>query len=317
MSLQSWKEEFEGKNILIYGYGIEGRSTYRLIRRLCPDQIITIADGGKGKETAEKETLHTICISDQDLDLSSYDLVMKAPGVVLKPGTDLSSISGQAQLFLKHYRQRTIGITGTKGKSTTTSLVAAMLKEKYPTVLVGNIGIACFDAIDEMDEIMKSQFKETFDKINSNLNDTFRNLFGGGKASLILEDENDILNTGIDIDVQPPGKSVKSIRLFSGGEKTLIALCVLFTIIKVKPAPLIIFDEVEAALDQANVERFAKYVKKFEDVSQFLIITHRPGTMAECDTLYGVTMQQRGVSQMLKVKLVDALEMAERSEVGE
>ena len=152
MSLQSWKEEFEGKNILIYGYGIEGRSTYRLIRRLCPDQIITIADGGKGKETAEKETLHTICISDQDLDLSSYDLVMKAPGVVLKPGTDLSSISGQAQLFLKHYRQRTIGITGTKGKSTTTSLVAAMLKEKYPTVLVGNIGIACFDAIDEMEE---------------------------------------------------------------------------------------------------------------------------------------------------------------------
>lgn len=152
MSLQSWKEEFEGKNILIYGYGIEGRSTYRLIRRLCPDQIITIADGGKGKETAEKETVHTICISDQDLDLSSYDLVMKAPGVVLKPGTDLSSISGQAQLFLKHYRQRTIGITGTKGKSTTTSLVAAMLKEKYPTVLVGNIGIACFDAIDEMEE---------------------------------------------------------------------------------------------------------------------------------------------------------------------
>ena len=152
MSLQSWKEEFEGKNILIYGYGIEGRSTYRLIRRLCPDQIITIADGGKGKETAEKETVHTICISDQDLDLSAYDLVMKAPGIVLKPGTDLSNISSQAQLFLKHYRQRTIGITGTKGKSTTTSVVAALLKEKYRTVLVGNIGIACFDGIDEMEE---------------------------------------------------------------------------------------------------------------------------------------------------------------------
>lgn len=189
------------------------------------------------------------------------------------------------------------------------------LKKNYDDLIKSRDKI--LDAIDEMDEIMKSQFKETFDKINSNLNDTFRNLFGGGKASLILEDENDILNTGIDIDVQPPGKSVKSIRLFSGGEKTLIALCVLFTIIKVKPAPLIIFDEVEAALDQANVERFAKYVKKFEDVSQFLIITHRPGTMAECDTLYGVTMQQRGVSQMLKVKLVDALEMADKSEVGE
>ena len=152
MSLQSWKEEFEGKKILIYGYGIEGKSTYRLIRRLCPDQIITIDDGGKGKEAAEKETVNTICISDRDLDLACYDLVMKAPGVVLKPGGVLSNITGQAQLFLKHYRNQTIGITGTKGKSTTTSLVAAILKEKYPTVLVGNIGIACFDAIDEMED---------------------------------------------------------------------------------------------------------------------------------------------------------------------
>lgn len=167
-------------------------------------------------------------------------------------------------------------------------------------------------AIDEMDEIMKTQFLETFNAINGELNNTFKVLFGGGKARLVLEDENDILNTGIDIDVQPPGKSVKSIRLFSGGEKTLIAMCVLFTILKIKPTPLIVFDEVEAALDQANVERFAKYVKNFSNESQFLIITHRPGTMAQCSTLYGVTMQNRGVSQMLKVKLVDAIDMAEK-----
>ncbi len=186
------------------------------------------------------------------------------------------------------------------------------LKKNYDDLIASRDKI--LDAIEEMDEIMKKQFKDTFDKINDNLNDTFKALFGGGRAKLILEDENDILNTGIDIDVQPPGKQVKSIRLFSGGEKTLIALCVLFTIIKVKPSPLIIFDEVEAALDQANVERFAKYVKKFSDISQFLIITHRPGTMAQCDTLYGVTMQQRGVSQMLKVKLVDAIEMADNSQ---
>ena len=189
------------------------------------------------------------------------------------------------------------------------------LKKNYDDLIVSRDKI--LKAIDEMDEIMKSQFKSTFDLINANLNDTFKALFGGGKARLILEDENDILNTGIDIDVQPPGKQVKSIRLFSGGEKTLIALCVLFTIIKVKPSPLIIFDEVEAALDQANVERFAKYVKQFSNISQFLIITHRPGTMAQCDTLYGVTMQQRGVSQMLKVKLVDAIEMADKGEKGE
>ena len=173
------------------------------------------------------------------------------------------------------------------------------------------------DAIDEMDKIMKEQFKNTFDAINKELNNTFKVLFGGGKAKLVLEDENDILNTGIDIDVQPPGKSVKSIRLFSGGEKTLIAMCVLFTIMKVNPTPLVIFDEVEAALDQANVERFAKYVKSFAEKSQFIIITHRPGTMEQCDILYGITMQHRGVSQLLKVKLVDAIEMADSSKESE
>lgn len=152
MSLESWKKEFEGKNILIYGYGMEGKSTYRLIRRLCPELHLTIADGGKGIETARKETILTDCISDENLDLSQFDLVMKSPGIVLKEGTDLSNISGEAQLFLKHYRDRTIGVTGTKGKSTTTSLVYALLKEKYRTVLVGNIGVACFDAIDEMEE---------------------------------------------------------------------------------------------------------------------------------------------------------------------
>ena len=164
---------------------------------------------------------------------------------------------------------------------------------------------------------MKEQFKNTFDAINKELNNTFKVLFGGGKAKLVLEDENDILNTGIDIDVQPPGKSVKSIRLFSGGEKTLIAMCVLFTIMKVNPTPLVIFDEVEAALDQANVERFAKYVKSFAEKSQFIIITHRPGTMEQCDILYGITMQHRGVSQLLKVKLVDAIEMADSSKESE
>ena len=189
------------------------------------------------------------------------------------------------------------------------------LKKNYDDLIKSRDKI--LDAIEDMDKIMKVQFKETFDKINANLNDIFKNLFGGGKASLILEDENDILNTGIDIDIQPPGKSIKSIRLFSGGEKTLIALCVLFSIIKVKPSPLIIFDEVEAALDQANVERFAKYVKQFASYCQFLIITHRPGTMVECDTLYGVTMQKKGVSQMLKVELVDAMKMVESQKKGE
>ena len=187
------------------------------------------------------------------------------------------------------------------------------LKKNYDDLIASRDKILA--AIDEMDEIMKVQFEKTFNAINAELPAVFGRLFGGGRAKLILEDPNDILNTGIDIDVQPPGKSVKSIRLFSGGEKSLIAISVLFTILKVRPQPLIIFDEIESALDVANVERFAKYVKDFADKSQFLIITHRPGTMEQCDSLYGVTMQKRGVSQMLKVKLVDAIEMAEKDEI--
>ncbi|MBQ3295115.1 MAG: AAA family ATPase [Erysipelotrichaceae bacterium] len=186
------------------------------------------------------------------------------------------------------------------------------LKRNYDDLIASRDKILA--AIDEMDEIMKVQFEKTFNAINAELPAVFGRLFGGGKAKLVLEDPNDILNTGIDIDVQPPGKSVKSIRLFSGGEKSLIAISVLFTILKVRPQPLIIFDEIESALDVANVERFAKYVKDFTDKSQFLIITHRPGTMEQCDSLYGVTMQKRGVSQMLKVKLVDAIEMSEKEE---
>ncbi len=171
-------------------------------------------------------------------------------------------------------------------------------------------------AIDEMDVVMTKQFKAMFNAINNELNETFRSLFGGGKAKLILEDASDILNTGIDIDVQPPGKAVQNIRLFSGGEKALIAICVIFSILKVKPVPLIIFDEVEAALDQSNVERFAKYLKTFIDQTQFIVVTHRPGTMQECEVLYGVTMQKQGVSQMLKVELYDAIEMADDTKEG-
>ncbi len=165
-------------------------------------------------------------------------------------------------------------------------------------------------AIDEMDQVMISQFEAMFHSINQELQTTFSKLFGGGKARLVLEDPDDILNTGIDIDVQPPGKNIQNIRLFSGGEKALIAIAVLFSILKARPIPLCIFDEVEAALDQANVERFATYLKEFSDETQFIVVTHRPGTMAKCDVLYGVTMPIQGVSQMLKVQLVDAKEYA-------
>lgn len=169
-------------------------------------------------------------------------------------------------------------------------------------------------AIDEMDQTMISQFTEMFNKINAELDGVFKAMFGGGHASLSMVDPDDVLNTGIDIDVQPPGKMVKNIQTFSGGEKALIAISVLFAILKARTMPLCIFDEVEAALDQANVERFARYLSHYRGQSQFIAVTHRPGTMEQCDTLYGVTMQKDGVSKVLKVQLKDAVHIAKEEE---
>lgn len=161
-------------------------------------------------------------------------------------------------------------------------------------------------AIDEMDQIMIDQFSSTFKKINIEFNNVFRELFGGGKAQVKYTDPDNILETGIDIDVQPPGKAVSNITLFSGGEKALIAIACLFAILKVRPVPMCILDEVEAALDMANVERFAKFLREFSKQTQFIVVTHREGTMEECDLLYGATMQQKGVTKLVSVKLEDA-----------
>ncbi|MGN1276152.1 MAG: chromosome segregation protein SMC [Floccifex sp.] len=169
-------------------------------------------------------------------------------------------------------------------------------------------------AIDEMNETMITQFTDMFHKINVELNESFKAMFGGGKARLVMVNPEDVLNTGIDIQVQPPGKTIKNLQSFSGGEKALIAISVLFAILKARTMPLCIFDEVEAALDQANVERFARYLSHFRNQSQFIVVTHRPGTMEQCDTLYGVTMQKDGVSKLLKVQLKDAVSLAQKEE---
>ncbi|MDR1782240.1 MAG: AAA family ATPase [Bacilli bacterium] len=163
--------------------------------------------------------------------------------------------------------------------------------------------------INETDKIMIDKFKQTIDDINHELPITFKKLFGGGEAKLEYTDPNNLLETGIEIKAIPPGKSIQNLSLFSGGEKALIALSVLFAILKTRPIPLSILDEVEAALDQANVQRFAKFLREFNDTTQFIVITHRPGTMEECDVLYGVTMQEKGVSKMISVKLEEAKEL--------
>ena len=157
--------------------------------------------------------------------------------------------------------------------------------------------------ISDMLNTMELQFKEKFAIISKNFNEVFVELFGGGKAELILEDENNILECGIDIRVQPTGKKLQNMMLLSGGEKAFTAIALLFAILKMNPAPFCILDEIEAALDDVNVYRFAEYLKKFCKETQFLIITHRKGTMEAADTVYGVTMEENGVSKLLSIKL--------------
>ncbi len=159
--------------------------------------------------------------------------------------------------------------------------------------------------INELTGKMGVQFKEQFDKINFSFGQTFSELFGGGKASLVLTDESDVLECDIDIKVQPPGKNVQNISLLSGGEKGLSAIALLFSILKVNPCPFCIFDEVEAALDDVNVARYAAYVRRMTNNTQFILITHRRGTMEEADMLYGVTMQEKGVSKLLELKTAE------------
>jgi len=152
---------------------------------------------------------------------------------------------------------------------------------------------------------MKTIFAREFRTINEAFGQTFQELFRGGKATLELEDENDILNCGIEIKVQPPGKALKTITLLSGGEKAFVAIALYFAILKVRPTPFVVMDEIEAALDDANVTRFARYLRQMSDRSQFIVITHRRGTMEEADVLYGVTMQEQGVSRILTINLND------------
>ena len=159
--------------------------------------------------------------------------------------------------------------------------------------------------IDDLTTKMSVQFREQFQKINVAFGETFAELFGGGKAELNLEDEMNVLECDIEIKVQPPGKNVQNINLLSGGEKGLSAIALLFAILKVTPAPFVIFDEVEAALDDVNVVRYAQYVRRMTKNTQFILITHRRGTMEEADMLYGVTMQEEGVSKILELKTAE------------
>jgi len=157
--------------------------------------------------------------------------------------------------------------------------------------------------IEHITKEMTGIFAEQFKLINESFQVTFQELFGGGKATLELEDEENILSCGIEIKVQPPGKALKTITLLSGGEKAFVAIALYFAILKVHPTPFVVMDEIEAALDEANVTRYARYMRNITGKTQFIVITHRRGTMEEADILYGVTMQEKGISKILSINM--------------
>lgn len=161
--------------------------------------------------------------------------------------------------------------------------------------------------ISDLSGLMEKQFREKLEVISENFNEVFREMFGGGRAYLKLSDEEDVLCSGIDIIAQPPGKNLQNMMLLSGGERALTAIAILFSILKMKPSPFCILDEIEAALDDANVQRFGDYLQRFSDDTQFIVITHRKGTMESADVLYGVTMQEQGVSKIVSVKFDEAV----------
>ena len=169
------------------------------------------------------------------------------------------------------------------------------------------------NAIKELSDEMTTKFNTEFEKINKNFTEVFRELFGGGNAKLeLIDNDNDPLNAGVDIIVEPPGKKLQSITLMSGGEKALTAIAILFAILKLKAMPFCLLDEIEAALDDANVERFAKYLHRFSSITQFIVITHRKPTMELAHSLYGVTMEEKGVSKTVSVSLADVADKLDK-----
>ena len=153
---------------------------------------------------------------------------------------------------------------------------------------------------------MEDKFRQEFQIINQYFNEVFCKLFGGGRAELVLEDPENILESGIEIVAEPPGKKLQNLSLMSGGEKALTAIAILFAILKKKPTPFCVLDEIEAALDENNIYNFGKFIREFSQDTQFVVITHRKGTMENSDVLYGVTMEEKGVSKMISVKLEEA-----------
>ena len=233
----------------------------------------------------------------------SYELTPTAARNVAQPVTDRQEEEKQAAGLRKSIKALgPVNLAAIEEYTELSQRLAFLTEQKNDleqaeTELRGIIG--------QLTEQMKQVFAASFAQLNQYFGETFQEIFGGGSAELVLEDEQDILGCGIEIRVTPPGKSLKNLSLLSGGEKAFVAIALYFAILKVRPTPFCVLDEIEAALDDVNVTRFAQYLQRLSDKTQFIVITHRRGTMEEADMLYGVTMQERGVSKLLMLNIAD------------
>ncbi len=246
--------------------------------------------------------------TEQDKYLSllwdEYDLTYAAaeqfPHDKLTPETKTSAVTAQNRLKRQMKELGDVNLASIE-EYATKKLEYEELEKQYSDLVKSKTDYS--DIVRNMERQMKSMFTQTFNKINENFTVVFSELFGGGRGELSLTDPTNVLESGIEISVAPPGKIIKSLSLLSGGEQVFVAIALFFAILRVTPAPFCLLDEIEAALDEVNVKRFANYAKKFSDKTQFIIISHRRGTMELADTLYGVTMQQRGVSNVLSIEV--------------
>ena len=230
-----------------------------------------------------------------------YELTKREAEKIAVPVQD----QGKAQRRLSELKQK-IKSLGNINVAAIEEYKEVSERYRFMSVQIGDVEKSkseLLHLINDLTKQMREIFIDRFNLINKNFSETFVELFGGGKASLSLSDPENVLTTGVDISVEPPGKIVSHIELLSGGEKALVAIALYFAIMKVRPAPFCVMDEIEAALDDVNVYRFAEYLRRMNDKTQFICITHRRGTMEEADVLYGVTMQDRGISKMLELKV--------------
>ena len=239
-----------------------------------------------------------------------YELSADSEEFRLLENTDVEALGGEARLQTLRGQLRRIGPVNLDSVQELEEAKERFefLNGQYSDIIKSKEELE--KLISDLESTMRDMFSETFEKIRYTFRRIFTELFGGGTADIELTNKEDLLNCGVEIKVQPPGKLIKSLSLLSGGEQAFVAIALYMSLLHINPSPFCIFDEIESALDEANVRRFARYIKNHNDRTQFIVITHRRGTMEEADTLYGITMQEKGISDFIRL---DAEESAKFS----